>query len=329
MSADLRVLVAGGAGQVGRELQRLDGAAAFDAAGAPVRVAVTALGRGRLDVTDADRAAAVLAELRPEAVVNGAAWTAVDRAEAEREAAYAVNERGARVLAQACAAAGVPLVHLSTDYVFDGTKGDPYQTDDPAAPLGAYGASKAAGEAAVRASGGAHAILRTAWVLSGHSPGFVRTILRLAAERAPGGEKDGEPLRVVADQWGHPTPAAAVAHAALQTAARLTRGTDAERSSAQGTHHIAGEPLTTWHALAAAIVADAHGGGLAPVRVEPIPSGAYPTAARRPARVELALGSSRRALGLPEIRWREALPALVREALASPPRPSRRCRRRA
>ena len=315
-AAPLRVLVAGGAGQVGRALQRLDGAEAADAGGRRHAVAVAALGRDRLDVTDAEQVAAALAALRPEAVVNAAAWTAVDRAEAEPEAAFAANEAGARVVAEACAAAGVPLVHLSTDYVFDGTKGTPYEPGDPVSPLGVYGASKAAGERAVREVGGAHAILRTAWVLSGHSPGFVRTILRLAAERAPGGPKAGETLRVVADQWGHPTPAAAVAGAALQAAARLARGTDAERRAAGGTHHVAGAPLATWHALAVALVAEAARQGGAPVPVAPIPTSAYPTPARRPARVELALAPSRRALGLPEIRWREALPALVREALA-------------
>lgn len=312
---DLRVLVTGAAGQVGLELQRLDGTGGFDAVGARPVVSVLALGRGRLDVTDAAQVAAVLAELRPEAVVNAAAWTAVDRAETERGAAFAVNETGARVLARACAAAGVPLVHLSTDYVFDGTKGAPYGPGDAVSPLGVYGASKAAGEAAVREAGGASAILRTAWILSGHSPGFVQAILRLAAERAPGGPKAGEPLRVVDDQWGHPTPASDVAFAALQAAARLARGTAAERRAAAGTHHVAGEPLATWCRLARAIVADAYTLGAPAVAIEPIPTSAYPTPAQRPARVELALEPSRRALGLPEIRWREALPELVREAL--------------
>ena len=310
MSAPLRVLVTGGAGQVGLETQRLDGVAALDADGEPLAASVTALGRADLDVTDADGVARALDAHRPEAVVNAAAWTAVDRAEAEREAAFAVNEGGAGRLAAACAARGVSLVHLSTDYVFSGDADGPYAPGAPTAPVNVYGASKAAGEAAVRAAGGAHTVLRTAWVLSGHSPGFVRTMLRLARERAPGGARAGEPLRVVADQWGHPTPAAAVAQAALQAAARLSRGSESERLAAVGTHHVGGEPPATWHALAVAIVAAA---GL-DVRVEPIPTSAYPTPARRPARVELALGASRDALGLRPVRWASALAGLVAEA---------------
>lgn len=310
-SRPLRVLATGGAGQVGTELRRLHGTPVLDAGGEALSAAVVALDRAGLDVTDAEAVARALDVHRPEAVVNAAAWTAVDRAETEREAAFAVNATGARVLAEACAARGVPLVHLSTDYVFDGTKGAPYAPSDPVTPVNVYGASKAAGEVAVRESGGEAAVLRTAWVLSGHSPGFVRTMLRLGAERAPGGPKAGEPLRVVADQWGHPTPAAAVAHAALQTAARLTRGTDAERAAARGTHHVAGEPLTTWHALAEAILVAA---GL-DVPVEAIPTSGYPTPARRPGQVRLDLAASRRALGLKAVHWREAVPGLVAEAL--------------
>ena len=312
MSGALRIVATGGAGQVGRELQRLAGAPVLDAAGEPLAADVVALSRAALDVTDAAAVGRALDAHRPEAVINAAAWTAVDRAETERDAAFAVNARGAGVLAEACAERGVPLVHLSTDYVFGGAKDGPYAPGDPASPVNAYGESKADGEAAVRDAGGAYAILRTAWVLSGHSPGFVQTMLRLAGERAPGGPTAGEPLRVVADQWGHPTPAAAVARAALQAAARLARGTDAERAAARGPHHVAGEPLATWHTLAEAIVAAAGAG----VAVEPIPTDAYPTPARRPARVELSLEPSRRALGLTRTAWREALPELVAEARA-------------
>ena len=311
MSGPLRVLVTGGAGQVGIEAQRLDGAAVLDAGGNALAASVTALGRADLDVTDADGVARVLNSYRPEAVVNAAAWTAVDRAETERDAAFAVNEGGARMLAAACAGRGIPLVHLSTDFVFSGDADGPYAPGDAIAPVNVYGASKAAGEAAVRVAGGTHTILRTAWVLSGHSPGFVRTMLRLAAERAPGGARAGEPLRVVADQRGHPTPASAVAQASFQAAARLARGSDAERAAAAGTHHVAGEPFATWHALAVAIVEAA---GLN-VTVEAIPTSAYPTPARRPVRVELGLAASRAALGLAPVNWRDAIGATVREAL--------------
>src|SRR5207237_6952913 len=178
---------------------------------------------------------------RPDIVINAAAYTAVDRAEREAEAAFAVNATGPALLAAACKAAAIPLIHISTDYVFDGSKEGPYREDDPVNPLGAYGRSKAAGDRAVRAALAEHVILRTAWVYSAHGHNFVRTMLRLASERPV--------LRVVADQIGSPTSAADIA-AAIGTIVQQIAGGKA----GWGTYHFAGAGAVTWHGFAAAIL---------------------------------------------------------------------------
>ena len=286
----MRLLVTGAGGQVGREVVRLAPTVGAQAVG---------LDRAALDVTDADAVRQAVAEARPDAVVHAAAYTAVDRAESEPEAAFAVNRDGAAHVAAACDAAGVPLVHVSTDYVFDGAKGAPYLPGDPTAPLGVYGASKAAGEAAVRAATDRHVILRTAWVFSRYGGNFVATMLRLAAER--------DRLAVVADQWGHPTSAADVARACLAAAARAADGL-------AGTLHVAGSPLATWHDLATETVRLA-AGAVPAVPVDPIPTADYPTPAARPGRVELAMADSFRALGLAPFDWRSALATEVEARL--------------
>lgn len=278
----------GAGGQVGTEIARLAPTVGVDG---------IALMRSHLDVTDAGAVRQSVAQHAPDAVVHAAAFTAVDRAEAEPEAAFAVNRDGAAHVADACAALGVPLVHLSTDYVFDGAQNGPYAPSDPVSPLNVYGASKAAGEAAVRARLDRHVILRTAWVFAAHGRNFVRTILRLAGER--------DRLAVVADQWGHPTWAGDVARAALAAATLAAEG-----RAPWGTHHVAGAPLATWHDLAVAVVEAAPG---VAVPVDAVPSSAYPTAAARPPRVALELGWD--ALGLETPRWRPAVAAVVRELL--------------
>ena len=279
----MRVLVTGAGGQVGRELARLAPSLGVDVVG---------MTRADLDVTDARAVRQRVAEVRPDAVVHAAAYTAVDRAEADAEAAFAVNRDGAGHLAGA--AAGLPFVHLSTDYVFDGTKGGPYLPDDPVAPLGVYGASKAAGEVAVREAHPGAVVLRTAWVFGPYPGNFVTTMLRLAAER--------DRLRVVADQWGHPTSAADVARAALAAVA-----CDGPR-----TLHVAGTPLATWHDLATEAVRLGAQAGLVPlVPVDPIPTSEYPTPAARPRRVELAVAPSLDVLGLAPLDWRAALAEVV------------------
>ncbi|MEM1116188.1 MAG: dTDP-4-dehydrorhamnose reductase [Bacteroidota bacterium] len=288
----MRILITGASGQVGTEAVRRAPSLGVEAVG---------LDRARLDVTDPEAVHAAIEQHRPEAVVNAAAYTAVDRAESDPEAASAVNRDGPAHLADACARLGLPLVHLSTDYVFDGTKGAPYGPDDPVAPVNVYGTSKAAGESEVRSRLGAHAILRTAWVFGAHGSNFVQTILRLAAGR--------DRLTIVADQWGHPTWAGDVARAALVAAERLATG----RLGA-GTYHVAGAPLTTWHGLAEAVVEAARARGLIEaVAVDPIPTSAYPTPAQRPARVELAMEASFDALGLTPFEWGAALFPIVEE----------------
>ena len=291
----MRVLVTGAGGQVGVETLREAAATGVEAVG---------LTRADLDVTDAEAVWEAVQGHRPDAVVHAAAYTAVDRAEAEPALAVAVNRDGAAHVADACARLGIPLVHLSTDYVFDGTKGAPYLPDDPVSPLNVYGESKAAGEAAVRERLERHAILRTAWVFSAHGHNFVRSMLRLAGER--------DRLTVVADQWGHPTWAGDVARAALAAAARLIEG-----PGWSGTLHVAGSPLTTWHGLASAVVAEAAAHDRrAAIPVDPIPSEAYPTPAQRPRRVELEMGASLDALGLGALDWRPALGAVVSDVRA-------------
>ena len=202
----MRVLVTGANGQVGHALVRQGGAA------------VVGLDRAALDITDREAVRRAVGEHAPDLVVNAAAYTAVDRAEAEEETAFAVNRDGPAHLADACTEHGIPLIHLSTDYVFDGTKGrvpegTPYVETDPVHPLGVYGRSKAAGEEAVRERLGRHVILRTSWVFGDHGQSFVRTILRLGQER--------DALRVVADQRGNPTAAADIARVVLQIAERI------------------------------------------------------------------------------------------------------------
>ena len=255
------LLVFGAAGQVGRELVAL-----ADARGVPA-VGVT---RADADIADAEAVAALLARHRPRLVVNAAAYTAVDRAESEPDAAARGNVEGPRVLAEATAAVAVPILHLSTDYVFDGSKPGAYTENDPIAPLGVYGRTKAAGEAAVRGGNARHVILRTAWVYGVHGGNFLKTMLRLAAER--------DRLRVVADQHGCPTATADLAEAVLAVDAALARDT-----SLAGTFHFAGTGSTSWHGFAEAIVAAqaAHTGKSPPV--DAIATADYPTPAARPA----------------------------------------------
>ena len=278
----MKLLVFGQTGQVARELARAAPEALF-------------LGRDQADLSDPAACAAAIRAHRPDAVINAAAWTAVDRAETEEAAATVVNGHAPGAMAQACADLRAPLVQISTDYVFDGAGSLPFRPGDPTAPLGAYGRSKLAGEAAVRAAGGAHVILRTSWVFSAHGANFVKTMLRLGADRPA--------LRVVADQIGGPTPADAIAAACLSLAAALRDGTTG------GTHHFAGAPDTSWAGFARAIFDQA---GLA-VAVEDIPSSAYPTPAQRPLNSRLDCAALAAEFGITQPDWRAALAAVIAE----------------
>lgn len=286
----MKVLVTGAGGQLGRCLQ--DRATAFGMTMLPVTHA-------DLDIADASAVAALLAREPVQAIINAAAYTAVDKAEAEREQAFRVNAEGPAVLARACAERGIPLLHVSTDYVFDGSGTAPYRETDPVAPLGVYGESKLAGEQQVRALCPDHVILRTAWVFSEYGNNFVRTMLRFGRER--------DLMRVVDDQTGCPTYAGDIADVLLT----LLKRWPVEADRLRGTWHYAGEPAITWCGFAREIFAVAEAQGLlkAPT-VEAIPTSAYPTPAKRPAWSVLE-GSGLVALGIAPSPWRQRLETVV------------------
>lgn len=289
----MRLLVVGGNGQVGRELRR--SLRALGEVVATTRDGMLEDGGACVaaDLSDPASLAARVRELAPAAVVNAAAYTAVDKAESDAVNAFRINAEAPGALARACAAADVPLVHYSTDYVFDGQDTRPYREDDPTAPLGVYGASKLAGEVAVHAAGGRGMVFRTAWVYAAHGHNFLRTMLRVGAER--------DELRVVADQVGTPTPASLIAEV---TAAMLR-----ERDAASGTFHLTPRGETSWHGFAEAIFDEALALGLvarAP-RVVAITTADYPTRARRPAYSRLDIGKLERHLGYTLPDWREGL----------------------
>lgn len=279
----MRVLVFGQTGQVARELARR----------VPPGVSARFLGRAEADLMDPAACAAAIAGC--DAVINAAAWTAVDKAEAEEAAATVVNGAAPTAMAQRCAELGLPFLHISTDYVFDGTGETPFRPDHPTAPLGAYGRSKLAGEQGVQAAGGKALILRTSWVVSAHGTNFVKTMLRLGATR--------DSLTVVADQIGGPTPAAAIADALYTAAAAMTQGAPG------GVHHFAGAPDTSWAGFAKLIMARAH----LPCRIEDIPSSSYPTPARRPLNSRLDCTSFTAAYGIPRPDWRAGLDDILQE----------------
>jgi dTDP-4-dehydrorhamnose reductase len=287
----MKVLVLGARGQVGRELCRYSW---------PEDVTLIAIDHLGLDITRREAVFATIADIRPDIVVNAAAYTAVDRAESEPDAAWAANCVGPDNIAAACRQLGIPLIHISTDYVFDGTKSGAYREDDPVNPLGVYGASKEAGERAVRAALREHIILRTAWVYSGHGHNFVKTMLRLARERPV--------LRVVADQIGSPTSAAALAGAIAQLARPVTNGT-----AIWGTYHLAGAGAVTWHGFAEAIFDLASRWRGPPPRVEPITTADYPTPARRPSNSVLDCSRIGAAFGVGLRPWRAALAEVIEE----------------
>ena len=295
----MKLLLLGGNGQVGRELRR-----ALPAMGE--LVVATRDGAGGECVADFDAPDALgelVLRIAPDVVVNAAAYTAVDRAESEPDAAFRVNARAPGAIAQACAATGALLLHYSTDYVFDGSASRPYREDDATAPLGVYGASKLAGEEAVRASGARHAILRTAWVYAAHGKNFLHTMLRLAGER--------DELRVVADQVGAPTPAAWIAEASIRI---LAHGVPTS-----GTWHLVAAGETSWHGFAQAIMDEALAAGLLQrvPRVLPIATAEYPTPARRPAYSVLDTERLRRDFGIAPPDWRDGLRAVLSELAAS------------
>ena len=279
----MTLLVFGKTGQVATELARLAPDALY-------------LGRDEADLSDPAACAAAIEAHRPEGVINAAAYTAVDRAEEEEALATVINGDAPGAMAQACAALDIPFVHISTDYVFDGSGRMPWRPDAPTAPLGAYGRSKLAGEQAVRGAGGAHVILRTSWVFSAHGANFVRTMLRLGREQ--------DTLRVVSDQKGGPTPAADIADACLQVFELLRK-----KSSKTGTYHFSGRPDTNWAGFARVIFNMA---GLV-VAVEEIPTSAYPTPAARPLNSRLDCAQLETVFGITRPDWKAGLVAVLEE----------------
>lgn len=290
----MRVTVIGTSGQLATELRRR-----------PWDPGLEALHSEKVDLTDPVAIKALLERQRPDLILNAGAYTAVDRAESERAQAFAVNELGPRLLAEWCELNGAALIHVSTDYVFNGKKTGPYVETDETAPLGVYGASKLAGEEAVRKTLHRHVILRTSWVFSAHGQNFLKTMLRLARER------DG--LRVVADQHGRPTAAADLADAVLRVAA----GAGAS-SAPWGTFHFAGEGATTWHGFAEAIVAEQAAITKRTPVVTPIATRDFPTPTARPANSVLATTRFETAFAFQPRSWRDGMREAVRELLAPP-----------
>jgi dTDP-4-dehydrorhamnose reductase len=270
--------------------------------------ALVALGRPELDLARPELLTEALAAHAPRAIVNAAAYTAVDNAEAEPALAMAVNRDGAAALAAAAARLGVPFIHVSTDYVFDGRKAAPYREDDVPCPLGAYGRSKLEGEAAVRTACPAGVILRTSWVYSPFGQNFVATMLRLAATR--------EKVQVVDDQHGAPTAAGDLAAAVLDLAEQLAALRPADRTGG-GIYHLTNAGETTWHGFAGAIFASwARRGHRVPV-LEAITTAQYPTAARRPTNSRLDCSKIARAFGLRLPPWQSSLERCLDELAAA------------
>jgi len=288
----LKILLLGRNGQVGWALER-----SLAPLGEP-----TALGRAELDLADVPRLVATIRALQPEAIVNAAAYTAVDKAESERETAFAINATAPRVLAEEAKRIGALLVHYSTDYVFDGAKAVPYVEDDAPNPLNVYGASKLAGERAIAATGCRHLILRTSWVYGPRGANFMLTMLRLARERPA--------LRVVNDQVGAPTSSIEIARATATVLARA-----AQSSNVTGLYHLAAAGETSWCGFARAILAKAE----VATPVVPIRTEDYPTAARRPRNSRLDCSRLRETFGVTLAPWEEGLA----EALAEHARLSR------
>ena len=278
----MTLLVFGKTGQVARELQVLEPNAVF-------------LSRDDADLSDPATCAAAIERYKPSAVINAAAYTAVDKAEDEEAVAEAINGDAPGAMAAACAALGVPFVHISTDYVFDGTGTRPWEPSDPTGPLGAYGRSKLAGETAVAAAGGVYGILRTSWVVSAHGSNFLKTMLRLGAER--------DALTIVADQIGGPTSAADIADACLRMVEGLKGG------AASGVYHFSGGPDCSWADFAREIFRQA---GLT-CEVRDIPSSDYPTPAPRPKNSRMNNSATEAVFGISRPDWRASVADILKE----------------
>jgi dTDP-4-dehydrorhamnose reductase len=282
----MKVLVFGKTGQVATELQRQ----------APVLASIIALGRADADLENPEACARVIADAQADVIINAAAFTDVDGAESQADLAETINGKAPAAMAQAAQSRGIPFLHVSTDYVFDGSGDKPWQPNDITGPIGSYGRSKLLGDVGVAAVGGAFAILRTSWVFSSHGNNFVKTMLRLGRER--------EALQIVDDQIGGPTAAADIAATLLKMAAAFHAG-----NAVSGLYHYAGAPDVSWKDFAIEIFRQA---GL-DVAVTGIPSAEYPTAAARPLNSRLDCASLYSQFGIGQPDWRVGLKQVLAE----------------
>ena len=289
----MRLLIAGWQGQIARGL--------VDAAPACADVKACAVGRAALDICEARSIERALSQIEPSIVINSAAYTAVDKAETDEERAFALNRDGARLLAEAAARRGIPIIHISTDYVFDGRKAAPYVEDDPPAPVTVFGRSKLEGETSVRAANPKHVILRTAWVYSPSGRNFVKTMLEQAGVR--------DRVRVVDDQRGSPTYAPHLVAAILDVARQLSGRKSAE--GPWGVYHAAGTGTTTWRGFAEEVFRHSAPLGGPSAEVEPIASADYPTPAARPANSQLDSAKLERTFGLRLPAWQQGVAECV------------------
>jgi dTDP-4-dehydrorhamnose reductase len=303
----MRILVTGGTGQIGAAL--LPRLAALGAIVAP--------NRAELDFARPSDLAAQLDRIAPHLIINCAAYTNVDAAEDERDLAYMVNAESPGIIARWAAAHRVPLVHLSSDYVFDGSGERPWREDDPSGPLSAYGASKLAGEQSVQAASGPHLIVRTSWIYAAQGRNFLRTIASLASQRSE--------LRVVADQVGAPTSAAIVANGVVQILGASIDDLPRCFATSCGLVHLAATGTTSWHGFAVAIVQGlkARGAPVKAERVVPIPTGEYPVKAIRPRNSRLDLQRLAQVFGITPLHWTNAL-EIELDQLAGSGRPAAR-----
>lgn len=294
----MKLLIIGAKGQLGWELRTRGGQQELE---------TVCVDLPEFDITDRAQVAAQVESVMPDLVINASAYTAVDKAESQAELAFAVNEAGPKNLATPCAALNIPLVHVSTDYVFSGDKKTPYYETDPVAPIGVYGRSKAAGEAAIRDRLAPHIIIRTAWLYGVSGPNFVKTMLRLGQER--------EVVRVVADQYGCPTYAADLADAILVIAKQIGDGAQEK----WGTYHYCGRGDTSWYGFASAIFEIAR--PLLPLKVqtvEPVSSDVYPTAAKRPINSVLDCSRIEKTFNIQTHPWKERLAKMLKIVLSDP-----------
>ena len=290
-SVTYSILITGGTGQIGTELLKR----------APSDFEIVAPERSVLDLASTDALREAIVSRRWAAVINSGAYTAVDMAQSERDLAWRINALAPAVLAQATEKAKIPIIQLSTDYVFDGTKTSPYLPEDTISPVSVYGASKAGGELAIRTGNPNHVILRTAWVLSAHGNNFVKTMLKLAENR--------DRIGVVDDQTGNPTSAADVAEALIT----IVRSIITDPKSPSGTHHFVNSGDATWCELAREVFALAEDRGRPAPQVDPITTADYPTAATRPTNSRLDTGSLTRTFGLRPRDWKTALAEIVED----------------